>query len=236
LEKIGEGSVNFFDYGLLKSFVLTFKYPEPVVEIGSLVVDESMKVFDVRSLFPKKIFYGVDMRQGFGVDIRGDIEGLPFRPRSIGTLLCLDTIEHVWDVHAAFKEVDRVLKKDGVALISSVFNFKIHACPHDFWRFTPEALDGLTKGFPYKILGCQGYRKRPRHVFSIVFGEGYRSQDRERQKREFEMLLQKEAIRDFPLIDRMRHSLASLFAKKPLMDFKYYNNISIHSKTIEKAL
>jgi SAM-dependent methyltransferase len=225
--------VNFFDYGLLESFVLTFKYPEPIVEIGSLVVDESMKVFDVRSLFNKKSFFGVDLRHGDGVDIMGDIEGLPFRPHSIGTLLCLDTIEHVWDVHAAFKEVERVLKKDGVALISSVFNFKIHACPHDFWRFTPEALDGLTKGFPYKILGYQGYRKRPRHVFTIVFGEEYRAQEIEKEIKEFENLLHEEAIRYFSLFDRIRHYLASFFARKPLMDFRYYNHIEVFTRGIE---
>lgn len=228
--------MNFFDYGLLKSFVQSFRSPEPVVEIGSLVVDDSMKPFNVKGLFPQKTFFGIDLRQGFGVDIMGDIEGLPFLPNSIGTLLCFDTIEHVWNIHAAFKEIDRVLKKDGVAVISSVFNFKIHPCPHDFWRFTPEALDVLSKGFPYKILGYQGYRKRPRHVFAVVFGEGYHLLDREQQIREFEILLQKEAIRDFSLIDRMRHSLARLFVKKPLMDFKYYNNISIHSKTIGAAL
>jgi SAM-dependent methyltransferase len=222
--------VNFFDYGLLKSFVQAFRCREPVVEIGSLVVDDSMKAFDVKSLFPKKIFFGVDLRRGFGVDIIGDIEGMPFLPNSIGTFLCVDTIEHVWNVHAAFKELDRVLKKDGVAVITSVFNFKIHPCPHDFWRFTPEALDELTKGFPHKILGYQGYRKRPRHVFAVVFGEEYRTQDIEKQKREFESLLQGEAIRDFSVFDRTRHYLASLFAKKPLMDFKYYNNISIHTK------
>ena len=81
--------MNFFDYGLLKSFIPTFRCPEPVVEIGSLLVGDSMKVFDVKSLFPKKIFYGTDLRGGPGVDIRGDIEGLPFPPHSIGTLLCL---------------------------------------------------------------------------------------------------------------------------------------------------
>lgn len=222
--------MNFFDYGLLKSFVQAFRCREPVVEIGSLVVDESMKAYDVRSLFPKKIFYGVDLRLGFGVDIMGDIEGLPFRPHSIGTFLCLDTIEHVWDVHAAFKELGRILKRDGVAVISSVFNFKIHPCPHDFWRFTPEALDELTKGFPYKIVGYQGYRKRPRHVFAVVFGEEYRTQVIEKQIKEFESLLQGAAIRGFSVFDRMRHYLARLFAKKPLMDFRYYNNISIITK------
>jgi SAM-dependent methyltransferase len=228
--------MNFFDYGLVKAGVQAFRCEEPIVEIGSLVVDDSMKAFDVRSCFAHKNFFGVDLRKGFGVDIMGDVGMLPFLPHSIGTLVCLDTIEHVWDIYAAFKEIDRVLKKDGVAMISSVFNFKIHPCPHDFWRFTPEALDKLTEGFPYKILGYQGYRKRPRHVFTVVFGKDYPTQELESQMQEFNRLLQGEAIRYFPLFDRIRHSIAGLFAKKPLMDFKYYNNIALHTKLFNKEL
>ena len=211
-----------------------FRCEEPVVEIGSLVVDDSMKAFDVRSCFAKKNFFGVDLRQGFGVDIMGDVGTLPLLPNSVGTLLCFDTIEHVWDVYAAFKEVDRVLKEDGVAVISSVFNFKIHPCPHDFWRFTPEALDKLTDGFTFKILGYQGYRKRPRHVFTVIFGKAYRTQDIKSQIETFKDLLQREAIRHFSVFHRMRHYLAGIFAKKPLMDFKYYNNISIHSNITDR--
>ena len=226
--------MNFFDYGLLKSCVQAFRCDEPVVEIGSYVVDDSMKAFDVRSCCAGKDFYGVDLRQGFGVDIMGDVGSLPFLANSIGTLLCFDTIEHVWDIYAAFKEVARVLKKDGVAVISSVFNFKIHPCPHDFWRFTPEALDKLTEGFPYKILGYQGYRKRPRHVFTVVFGKEYRAQDLENQIAVFKRLLQGEAVRYFSAFDRVRHALAGLFVKNPLMDFKHYNNISVHTKFYDK--
>ena len=227
--------MNFFDYGLLRSFIQTFRYGEPIVEIGSLVVHDSAKAFNVKSFFPEKLFFGVDLQRGFGVDIMGDIGELPCLPHSIGTLLCFDTIEHVWDVHAAFREIYRVLKKDGVAIITSVFNFKIHQYPHDFWRFTPETLDRFTKAFPYKIFGYQGYRKRPRHVFVIVFGEKYPFQDRKRQIEDFEKLLHVEAIRKFSMFDRTRHKFASLFAKKPLMDFKYYNNISIFTNFVGRS-
>lgn len=82
------------------------------------------------------------------------------------SLLCHHS--NVWDSYAACKEVDRVLQEDEVAVISSVFNFKIHPSPHEFCSFAPEALDKLTEGFPDKILGYQGYRKRPRHVFAVV--------------------------------------------------------------------
>jgi SAM-dependent methyltransferase len=222
--------MNFFDYGLLKSFVPTFRCPEPIVEIGSLLVHDSMKGFDVKSLFSEKRFFGIDLRGGPRVDIRGDIEGLPLQSNSIGTLLCFDTIEHVWDVHAAFQEIYRVLKKDGVAVITSVFNFKIHDNPHDFWRFTPEALDRLTRVFQYKIFGYQGYRKRPRQVFVIAIGEKYHFQDRKKQIEDFERLMQVEAIKKFSAFDRGRHYCAGLFSQEPLMDFKHYNNISIYTK------
>lgn len=228
--------MNFFDRGLVRSFVQIFRCPEPVVEIGSFVVDESMKDFVIRSLFPGKVFFGTDLRLGLGVDMMGDIERLPFLPHSIGTLLCLNTIEHVWDVHAAFKELHRILKKDGVAVITSVFNFRIHPCPHDFWRFTPEALDWFTEGFSYKILGYQGYRTRPRQVFAIVFGEEYAIQNMKEQIRAFENLLQEEAIRKFGFFDRARHYLARLLSKKYLKDFWYYNNISIYANFDERLL
>jgi SAM-dependent methyltransferase len=156
----------------------------------------------------------------------GDIERLPLLPYAIGTFLCFDTIEHVWNVHTAFQEVERVFKKDEVAVITSVFNFKIHNYPHDFWRFTPETLDRFTRSFKYKIFGYQGHKKRPRHVFVIVFGEKYHFQDQKRQIENFERLLRVEAIRKFSFFDRTRHNLAGLFVQKPLTDFKYYNNIS----------
>ena len=68
------------------------------------MVDDSMKAFDMKGVFPQKTFFGEDLQHGFGVDIMGDIKGVPFLPHSIGTLLCFDTIKHVWGVYDAFEE------------------------------------------------------------------------------------------------------------------------------------
>lgn len=121
-------------------------------------------------------------------------------------------------------------------MITSVFNFKIHNYPHDFWRFTPEAFDRFTRGFQYKIFGYQGYRKRPRQVFVIVFSEQHSFQDIKTQVKDFENLLREEAVRKFGVFDRARHYLAGLLSKKYLVDFRYYNNISTYTNFFERPL
>jgi hypothetical protein len=58
--------MNSFDFGLLRSFVQTFSCPEPVVEIGSLLVDDSVKGFDAKNFFPHKVFSGQNMQTWLG--------------------------------------------------------------------------------------------------------------------------------------------------------------------------
>lgn len=53
------------------------------------------------------------------VDVVGDIEGsLPFHDSSVGVIYLYDVLEHVCDVFVVMKEVHRVLRPGGRALIS----------------------------------------------------------------------------------------------------------------------
>lgn len=51
------------------------------------------------------------------VDLIADLEHLPIESRSIQMVVCSDVLEHVFDDHAALREIRRILSTDGVALV-----------------------------------------------------------------------------------------------------------------------
>jgi SAM-dependent methyltransferase len=120
--------------------------PGPVVEFGSYLTDPGSGVGDLRGLFAGRSFTGTDMREGPGVDRIEDLRALSFDDGSVGTALCLDTLEHCADPPQACRELARVCSPDGgVAVISSVMLFGIHEYPHDYFRFTPDGFRALLE-------------------------------------------------------------------------------------------
>ena len=64
-------------------------------------------------------------------------EPFPIEDETYDTVVCLNTIEHVYDAKFVIREIHRVLKPDGTAYITVPFIFRIHARPDDFFRGTP---------------------------------------------------------------------------------------------------
>lgn len=63
-------------------------------------------------------------------------------------VLCTEVLEHVLQPFDAVKEIHRILKPGGVALITTPYNFRIHGPLPDCWRFTEHGLRALfSKGF-----------------------------------------------------------------------------------------
>jgi len=147
--------------------------PEPVVEIGALQVEGSFYSVDLRPFFPRKSYIGCDARPGPGVDRVEDIHHLSFAERSVGTLLILETLEHVENPLQAMAEVSRVLKPAGLVVISSAMDFPVHEYPVDYWRFTPQGFELLLKAFSPRRVYLQG---RPDIPHSVV-GVGKRGGD-----------------------------------------------------------
>jgi SAM-dependent methyltransferase len=128
-------------------------------------------LIDLRGLFPGREYTGVDFRPGPGVDLVANVEKLPLSDASVGTVLAFNVFEHVKRFWKGFDEVARVLRPDGVFLVSTPFYFHVHAYPHDYWRFTPEAFDTLLEKFPTRVLGWHGPERRPLNVWAAAFGE-----------------------------------------------------------------
>lgn len=78
-------------------------------------------------------------------NVVADGAGLPFRSGSFDSVLCTQVLEHVPDPLAVVKEIARVLRPGGVALITTPLNSGIHLAPHDYSRLTEFGLRHLSE-------------------------------------------------------------------------------------------
>ncbi len=158
---------NLKDFATLVS--QTLPTIEPIYEFGSFQVSEQMEFADLRPLFPHKQYIGCDLQEGPGVDRILDLHNIDLPSESVGTVLCFDTLEHVEDPRQALKEIHRILQPNGIVIISSLMCFPIHDCPHDYWRFTPEAFKSILKPFSHSFAGFQGVKTFPHTIVGIGF-------------------------------------------------------------------
>jgi SAM-dependent methyltransferase len=144
-----------------------FPIAEPLVEIGSRAADGQEEIADLRPIFRAREHIGCDLQEGPGVDRVEDVHHLSFADDSIGTVVCLETLEHVADPLRAVQEMHRVLRPGGVLAVSSLMFFPIHAHPWDYWRFTPEGFELLLAPFESKLVEWHGYEPLPEGVYGI---------------------------------------------------------------------
>ena len=76
----------------------TIDCPGPIFEFGAYQVDGQEGFADLRSLFPARKYVGCDMRPGPGVDRVEDVTAIGLPDSSAGTVLCIETFEHVFEV------------------------------------------------------------------------------------------------------------------------------------------
>jgi SAM-dependent methyltransferase len=201
--------MNCFLYGVVRAITETFTLPEPILEIGSYQVAGQERL-NLRRLLPGRDYTGVDLRTGPGVDGIADVEDLPHASSSIGTVLAMNTFEHVRRFWRGFDAVRRVLRPDGVFVVSCPFFFRIHNHPDDYWRFTPAALEAMLEGYPSKIVGWHGARRRPAHVWAVAFGPARPAITAEQFSRH-RTLLRKYAYQpEGAITRRLRYRIASL--------------------------
>jgi ubiquinone/menaquinone biosynthesis C-methylase UbiE len=78
------------------------------------------------------------------VDVFGDGARLPFADASFDTVMATEVLEHLPDPRIALREMVRVLRPGGVALVTVPFTEPLHFLPQDYWRFTPSGLRRLA--------------------------------------------------------------------------------------------
>jgi len=82
----------------------------------------------------------------------------PFEDGSFDNLFHTEVLEHIYDKEFFLKECRRVLKPRGKLFFSVPFQARYHYIPHDFWRFTPVALERMLDeaGFADVVITPRG--------------------------------------------------------------------------------
>ncbi|WP_373036551.1 class I SAM-dependent methyltransferase [Sulfurimonas sp.] len=91
--------------------------------------------------------------------VEADVLDLPFEDESADTIIFTQVLEHVSDPNLALDQITRVLKTDGILVISVPFIFQAHAQPHDYWRFSQRGIKKLLqdRNYEIKLFHYQGY-------------------------------------------------------------------------------
>lgn len=97
------------------------------------------------------------------IQIKEDFQYTKLPDECYNTVLLLNVIEHSPCPSGLIKQAYRVLKEEGILIISAPFVTKIHKQPLDYWRFTKEGLIYLCTSNGFTLKEIEGYI-RPAYI------------------------------------------------------------------------
>lgn len=109
---------------------------------GNSILDFGCGSKPYEELFKAETYIGCDVyisgheNDDKRADVYYDGRTIPFEAESFDIVLSTQVLEHVEEFDEIFHELIRVLKKDGVMILTVPFCFEEHEKPFDFRRFT----------------------------------------------------------------------------------------------------
>jgi SAM-dependent methyltransferase len=80
-----------------------------------------------------------------------DVTDMHLADDSVDGFLCVSVLEHVFDIHAAIREIERTLRPGGKLLMTVPFGFPRHD-EVDYWRLSSDAFPRLLQNFEIAAL------------------------------------------------------------------------------------
>jgi SAM-dependent methyltransferase len=90
-------------------------------------------------------------------DLYGDLTNLPLRDKECDLLLTVWVLDDVFQLDKAFKEMERVLKDDGMICLIENQSTNLHNHPYDYFRFSPSAIERLGKENGLTVVEVRSY-------------------------------------------------------------------------------
>ena len=126
---------------------------------GASLVDYGCGNMPYRSLFQPLVskYTGIDLPGNVMADvIAEDPNRTPLDAQSVDILLSSQVLEHVADPPRYLQEAQRLLKPEGILILSTHGSWPYHPDPHDFWRWTSEGLKKTITEAGFEIVHFRG--------------------------------------------------------------------------------
>lgn len=104
----------------------------------------------LKRFYPQFEYTPVDLERYDESVIVADITNCPQIPdNSFDFVVSIDVFEHINAPWLAAKEISRILRPGGITYHTTLFSWRYHPCPIDYWRYSPDALK-----FIFSELSC----------------------------------------------------------------------------------
>jgi SAM-dependent methyltransferase len=135
---------------------------------GSLVLDAGAGEGFWRYLFIHCEYYTQDLGVGESewdyskIDYKCDINNIPVENNKFDVILLTEVLEHLPEPLLALKELNRILKKEGLLYLTVPQGWREHEVPYDFFRYTSFGLKYLFNLSNFEVVNIErrgGYFK-----------------------------------------------------------------------------
>ncbi len=101
-------------------------------------------------------------------DLCCDLHDVEWPSASFDTIIATEVLEHLYSPQRAVNEIGRLLKPNGVCILSTRFIYEYHPDPNDFFRFSHDGLQQLFRDFTHVEIIPHGNRVQA--VWQLIAG------------------------------------------------------------------
>ncbi|RYE44543.1 MAG: class I SAM-dependent methyltransferase [Sphingobacteriales bacterium] len=146
---------NDHDYIVMKHLIEDLARVIPLYAKGKVLdIGCGNKPYELMFTGVSSSYTGCDVVQSSEskVDVICEAVNLKFEDAQFDTVFSTQVIEHVEDPFAMLAEANRVLKKDGLIIISAPFCWELHEQPYDFYRYSKYGLEAMFRKHDFEVL------------------------------------------------------------------------------------
>lgn len=137
-------------------YLLTKQIKQWSFYIKGRVLDVGAGLFSrYQNLFKYDEYIKMDIATGDNVEVIGSVENIPFPNEYFDSIIMTEVLEHISSPCQAAKEIARVLKKNGICLITIPQTNELHEEPNDFFRYTRFGIEKIFNEVGFEVVECK---------------------------------------------------------------------------------